>query len=463
MKFSKEDKEMLKRFLSSFSYDNRLAKYDIEVSLAWTKMLSEKKIIDRKKVSKVIKVLSELSNNLNQIYPEEDVHFAVEKTIEKILGEDKTLAGVIRTARSRNDLVVCDERLYLKDEIKNISVEVLNLVETVINFSEKNMEVIMCGNTHLQPAQPVLLSHYILSFGWMLLRDFERLKDCYNRNDVFVLGSAAFAGTTFEIDREMVAKKLGFKYVSENSVDSVSDRDFIMEFVSCCSILMMHLSRMCEEFILWLNPNFGYISLPIELTSGSSIMPQKQNPDYLELIRAKSARVYSNFVGISTLMKSLPLSYNRDMQEDKIYLFDTVDTVSDCLRIMNLVMTNIKVNPENLKASLRFDYILATEFANFLVEEFKLEFKLAHKMVNSCISYCLEKKKMLSNLSFLEMKSFINLKEFSEEKFLKLKKRLDYQNIINSTVAYGGTSPEQVRIQISNLRKLVKKGKKWYE
>lgn len=289
----------------------------------------------------------------------------------------------------------------------------------------------------------------------MLERDIERLKDCYKRVDNSVLGSAAFAGTTFDIDRKKIAHKLGFSNTSQNSVDSVSDRDFIIEFISNCAILMMHLSRLCEEFILWLNPNFGYITLSDELTTGSSIMPQKQNPDYLELVRAKSAKLYSNLVGILVLMKSLPLSYNRDMQEDKIYLFDTVENVKDSLEVIIITLKSLKLNKENLVHSLRFDYILATEFANFLVEKFKLEYKLAHKIVNNCITYCKTKKLALSDLTFEEYKKLLPVK-IDKNFVTTLKQRLDFKNIVNSTNSFGGTSVKQVKIQLTNLKTLLK-------
>ncbi|MFN3551079.1 MAG: argininosuccinate lyase [Endomicrobiia bacterium] len=320
------EKNLLKEFLSSFKFDFKLAKYDILSCIAWTELLIKNKIVDKTQGEKIIRILQNIKKNPKKILPSEDIHFAVEETLEKLLGKQKHLAGIIRTARSRNDLVVSDERMFLKEEIKEIIKLLKSLVSTIVKLAEKNFDISMVGYTHLQPAQPVLFSHYILSFAWWFVRDIERLKDCYKRVDVSVLGSAAFAGSSFEIDRKEIAKKLGFSKVSENSVDSVSDRDFVIEFISCCSIIMMHLSRISEELIIWCNPNFGYISLPKELTSGSSIMPQKQNPDYLELIRGKSAKVYSDLLGILVLMKSLPLSYNRDMQEDKVYLFSCVNT-----------------------------------------------------------------------------------------------------------------------------------------
>ncbi|MFQ3676275.1 MAG: lyase family protein, partial [Endomicrobiia bacterium] len=244
-------KDLIKNFVSSFEYDKRLAKYDIVSNIAYLKSLAEKNIVSKKDAVTVISDLEEIKNNLTSLVDGEDIHYSVEKTLEKNLikkGRKKSLAGIIRTGRSRNDLVVSDERLYLKEEIVKIINFTKSTIYEIINLAEKNLDIIMCGNTHLQPAQPVLFSHYVLSFAWMLKRDIERLKDCYKRVDISVLGSAAFAGTTFDIDRKKIAKELGFGKVSENSVDSVSDRDFIVEFISCCAILMMHLSRICEEF-----------------------------------------------------------------------------------------------------------------------------------------------------------------------------------------------------------------------
>ncbi len=451
------DKDLLKKFVSSFDYDKILAKYDIENNIAYLKNLVEINVVNKKDAKKILGLLTNLKKNLPKILESEDIHFAVEKTLENNLkNKSKSLAGIIRTARSRNDLVVSDERLYLKEEIELIIHLIKETILAIINLAEKNLDIIMCGNTHLQPAQPVLFSHYILSFAWMLERDIERLKDCYIRVNVSVLGCAAFAGTTFNIDRIKIANYLGFKNVSQNSVDSVSDRDFIIEFISCCSVLMIHLSRICEEFILWLNPNFGYIELPKELTTGSSIMPQKQNPDYLELIRGKSAKVIGNLVSILTLMKGLPLTYNRDMQEDKIYLFNSVDETKNSLKVINKIFKELRLNKKKLLQSLKFDYILATEFANFLVNKFKIEFKSAHKIVNNCVNYCKEKEIRLTSMNIEEYNKLLSPIKIDKKIFNELKVRLDFGNIVNSTNSFGGTSVKQVKVQIKNLKKMLK-------
>ncbi len=451
------NQNLLKKFLSSFKFDFRLAKYDIQSCIAWTELLIKNKIVDKAQGEKVIKILKKINRNPKKVFPEEDIHFAVEKTLEKFLGKQKHLAGVIRTARSRNDLVVSDERMFLKEEIIEIIKLLKNLILTIVKLAEKNFDIPIVGYTHLQPAQPVLFSHYILSFAWWFLRDIERLQDCYKRVDVSVLGSAAFAGSSFEVDREEIAKKLGFSKISENSVDSVSDRDFIIEFISCCSIIMMHLSRTSEELIIWCNPNFGYISLPKELTSGSSIMPQKQNPDYLELIRGKSAKAYSDLIGILVLMKALPLSYNRDMQEDKVYLFSCVDTTKQCLEIIDMIFSNLNINIEKLKKDLEsYDFILATEIANFFVKEMKYTFKFAHKKVQQLLNFCVENKKSIRELNFDEYKNLVD-KKFTKEMFSKLQEILDIKNLAENYKTYGGSSINHVKNQIKNINNLLKK------
>lgn len=448
------NKKLLENFLSSFGVDIRLAEYDIETCAVWTEFLLKKKIIKKQQAKKVISALKKLKNS--KILPAEDVHFAVEKTLENILKDEKDLAGIIRTARSRNDLVVSDERMYIKQETENIINLLKKLVLSILKLSKENIDVPMVGYTHLQPAQPVLFSHYVLCFAWWFVRDIERLKDCYKRVDVSVLGAAAFAGSTFEIDREEVAKKLGFKKVSDNSVDSVSDRDFIVEFISCCAIIMMHLSRISEEFIVWCNPNFGYLSLPKELTSGSSIMPQKQNPDYLELIRGKSSKVFADLFGILALMKGLPLSYNRDMQEDKTFLFSAVDTTKECIEVMSVIFEKIKINSDRLKEDLiKYDFILATEIANFLVEKMNIPFKLAHKKTQNLIEFCAKNNKKIHQLSYEDMKVSLEV-DIKKENYEQLIQRLDFSKVASNYKTLAGSSKKEVLSQIKKIERLLK-------
>ncbi|MCX7910611.1 MAG: argininosuccinate lyase [Endomicrobia bacterium] len=448
-----KEKSKLKKFLSSFYLDKKLAKYDAEACIVWTQQLVKNKIIKKQQAEILIDALKKIKNKPEKIKKSEDIHFALEVTLEKMLKENKNLAGIIRTARSRNDLVVSDERMFIKEEIVSIVKLLKNVIESIINLSIKNIDVAMVGYTHLQPAQPVLFSHYILSFAWWFIRDIERFKDCYRRVDVSVLGSAAFAGSSFEIDRKEVARKLKFMEISHNSVDSVSDRDFIAEFIFCCATVMMHMSRIAEEFILWSSPNFGYIKLPKELTSGSSIMPQKQNPDYLELVRGKATKVYCDLLGILVLMKNLPLTYNRDMQEDKVYLFSSVDVVKDCLDIIKLVFDNVKLNVEKMKNDLlKYDFILSTEIANFLVEKLNLSYKEAHRRVRQLIEYSLKVNKKLTELNYKDYQSVINI---SSNMFDELKDRLSIEKVGCRYKTFGGSSISEVKRQIKKLKSLL--------
>ncbi len=449
----KEEKEKLEKFLSSIECDKVLWKYDIKTNIVWVEMLKNKGIIDKSKAKKVISVLKRLEKKFDKEQVKgEDIHFVIEGLLEKELGKDKELAGIIRTGRSRNDLVVNDERLYLKDEIKEIINLLYHVIANMVDIAEKNLDVIMCGETHLQPAQPVLFSHYILSFCWMLVRDIERLKDCYKRVDVSVLGSAAFSGTSFDVDIDWVARKLGFSKVIENSVDGVSDRDYLIEFIFCCLCIMLHLSRLAEQFILWLHPNFGYIKISEEVTSGSSIMPQKQNPDYLELVRAKCGKVLGDLVGIVTVMKGLPLSYNRDMQDDKIYLNSTINNVKDSLTVVSLVLKNVEVVKENIKKTLEYDFIYATEIANYLVDKFDFEFKKAHRTVNEIVEYCRHKNKKIKELSFEEIKSFVP--RLSNEQYQEILS-ISSEKIVYKIKSSCGSSVVSVEGQIKKLKKLL--------
>lgn len=450
------DKSLLNKFLSSFEYDKELAEFDIETCIVWTKLLLENKIVKPNEAKKIVKLLNNLKKNL-KLVEAEDIHYSVEKTLEKLLRDNKKLAGIIRTARSRNDLVVSDERMYIKKEINYLKKLLKNLVLSILNLAKKNITLPMVGYTHLQPAQPVLFSHYILTFAWWFIRDIERLINCYKRVDVSVLGSAAFAGSSFFIDRRKVAKELGFNGVSFNSVDSVSDRDFIVEFIFCCATILMHMSRIAEELIIWCNPNFGYISLPKHLTSGSSIMPQKQNPDYLELIRGKASKVYSDLIGILTLLKGLPLSYNRDLQEDKVYLFSSVRITKDCINVMKLIFDSLVINKEKLIYDLeKYDFILATEVANFLVEEFNYQYKLAHATTQKILQYCVENKKNLRELSYSDYRKLLDNK-INENNFKKLIKRLHPIKAASNYKTLGGSSLPQVKFQISVIEKFLKK------
>ncbi|OGS21117.1 MAG: argininosuccinate lyase [Elusimicrobia bacterium RIFOXYA2_FULL_39_19] len=435
-------------FLASFSFDKRLALYDIAGSIAHVKMLGKCSIIpakDAQKIATALQVIAKEIKTGKKLKAQEDIHFAIEQELIRKIGENT--AGKLRTARSRNDQVALDVRLYLKDKIKETICLITEFQKTIIKKAKENEGKLIPGFTHLQPAEPVLYSHYILSYAWMLHRDKERLIDCYTRVDVMPLGSAALAGTSFPIDRKYTAKLLDFSKVSNNSMDSVSDRDFVIEFISAASIIMMHLSRLSEEIITWLNPSFNYIEIADEFTSGSSIMPQKRNPDIAELIRGKTGRVYGALVNILTLMKALPLTYNRDMQEDKPPLFDTVDTLTASLEIANAMLASVKVKTLS-KEQIKTGFSIATELANFLVRK-GLPFLEAHAIVKIIVDEYRKTDTELENLTASELKKYSKYFDSGAENILSAK------NTASIKISYGGSSVKSVRAQIAELTKLI--------
>ena len=340
-----------------------------------------------------------------------------------------------------------DLRLYLRDEIIRLA-DLLNaLQQELVSAAEKNIGAVMPGYTHLQPAQPVLFSHHLLAYAWMFQRDKERFSDCYDRVNVLPLGSAALAGTSFKIDRNFTAKLLGFASVSENSMDSVSDRDFAAEFLSCASIAMMHLSRLSEELIVWSSAEFGFVRLADEFTSGSSIMPQKRNPDVAEIIRGKSGRVYGNQTALLSILKGLPLTYNRDLQEDKPPVFDTVDTLSSCLEVTAAMLASLKINPGRMLSAAQNGYMGATELADYLARK-GIPFREAHGVVKNLVSYCVSSGKVFEDLNAAELKRFSPV--FSSE-VLKL---VLPESIVRTKTSYGGTALPSVKLQIRKLKKL---------
>ncbi len=355
------------------------------------------------------------------------------------------VGGKLHTARSRNDQVALDVRLFLRYEIKEIIKHVKAFQRVLVSLADKHIDTVMPGYTHLQRAQPVLLSHHLLAYYEMLERDRQRLEDCHKRVNVLPLGSAALAGTTFPIDRTYVAKLLKFSSVSENSIDTVSDRDFVAEFISVSSILMLHLSRLSEEFILWNSEEFGFVQLPDAFTTGSSIMPQKKNPDILELVRGKTGRVYGDLIAILTLMKGLPLAYNRDMQEDKEPLFDTVDTVSACLHVLCQMMKKIRFDRDNMAKATFAGFLTATDIAEYLVKK-GMPFREAHGVTGRIVSYCTDKGRTLEQLEVNELKGFSKLigKDISE--------CITAGASVKGKKSYGSTSIKHVTARIKKLR-----------
>ncbi len=406
-RFSQETDKQVEAFTASITFDKRLYKYDIAGSVAHAKMLSKIGILSKIELKSIVDGLGKIEKEIEEgsfkfSIALEDIHMNIEARLVEIIGD---AGGKLHTARSRNDQVALDIRLYLRSEINAISGGINALIKALITIAKKNIDVIIPGYTHLQRAQPVLIAHHFLAYCEMLKRDQQRLQDCLTRVNVLPLGAGALAGTTFPIDREYVATLLDFPEVAENSMDAVSDRDFCIEFCSVASILMMHLSRLSEELTLWSSQEFGFIEMSDAFTTGSSIMPQKKNPDVTELVRGKTGRVYGNLINLLTLMKGLPLAYNKDMQEDKIPLFDTVDTLKACLGILAPLIKEIKIDSVAAKEATRKGFLAATDIADYLVRK-GISFRKAHEIVGKAVRLALEKDKDLDGLTLEEWHVF---------------------------------------------------------
>ena len=437
-------------FNSSISFDSRMFKQDISGSMAHAMMLAKQGIISESDSKLIVdtlgEILDELSSGVLKVNMEaEDVHMFVEEELTKRIGD----AGKkLHTARSRNDQVALDFRMYLKDEITEIKGLVKELLVSVTDTAEKNKEVIMPGYTHLQRAQPILFSHQLLAYAFMLLRDLGRLSDCYKRMNVSPIGSCALAGTTYPTDREFEADKLGFDSVCLNSIDGVSDRDFAAELLSALSVLMMHLSRLSEELILWSSWEFGFITLSDEYTTGSSIMPQKKNSDMAELIRGKTGRVYGDLMGTLTMLKGLPLAYNKDMQEDKESVFDACDTAKMCVSVMNGMISTLKVNQDKMLAAAKGGYINATDLADYLTKK-GMPFRDAYKLTGGIVADAITLGKTLDELDMSYYKALNPL--FEED----LYEAIDLKTCIKTRISEGSTSYDSVEKQIEYLRDIL--------
>ena len=450
-RFKQSTNTLMETFSASISFDKRLYDCDIEGSIAHCKMLARCKIITTAESNKIIKGLKRILRECDEgrfKYSDslEDIHMNIENRLREIIGP---VAGKLHTARSRNDQVCLDIRLYLRKEVDDIVGEINRLTKTLITIAKKNINHLIPGYTHLQRAQPVLLSHHLLAYVEMMLRDKERFLDAYKRINVMPLGSAALAGTNFPIDRKITAKLLGFPEISHNSMDAVADRDFAAEFCSASALTMMHLSRFCEEVVIWNSSEFGFIELSDSFTTGSSIMPQKKNPDAAELIRGKSGRVFGNLVSLLTLMKGLPLAYNKDLQEDKEPLFDTAETVKVCLTIFTDMMKSAKFIPIAQKELEASGFLTATDLADYLVLK-GVPFREAHELTGKTVAFCLEKDKTLTDLSLAQLRTIS--KRFDEEVF----DHIALQNSVTRKNIYGGTAKNQVRTQITRLTKKLK-------
>ncbi len=403
-RFQQQASEWVDQFGASISFDQLMADEDIEGSLAHVKMLKHTGILNGADVDKIVKGLEDLQTELHEgklhfTVENEDIHMNIESLLTQKIGP---VAGKLHTARSRNDQVATDFHLYLKNRLPKINDEITTLQKTLISLAEKNVETIMPGYTHLQHAQPISYGHYLMAYYQMFKRDKERFEFNMKHTDILPLGAAALAGTTFPIDREYTAKELGFSQVYANSLDAVSDRDFALEFLSNSSILMMHLSRFCEEISLWVSHEFKYLELSDGYTTGSSIMPQKKNPDMAELIRGKSGRVYGHLMGLLATMKSLPLAYNKDLQEDKEGVFDTVKTLLPSLRVFNGMLATAKPNIDRMKEATENDFSNATELADYLAAK-GVPFRQAHGIVGQLVLKGIQTHQNLQDMSLEDL------------------------------------------------------------
>lgn len=450
-RFSKNLDKRTNDFNSSIKFDYKLYKEDISGSIAHAKMLAKQNIIQKEDEEKIIFGLNSIlkdieSSNLEFDPNAEDIHMFIESELTKRIGNS---GKKLHTARSRNDQVALDVRMYLKKQNLEIIKNLKKLITTLIFKAKENTETIMPGYTHMQRAQPITFAHHLMAYAEMFKRDIERLNETYTRTDICPIGSCALAGTTYNLDREFEAKELGFSKVSANSLDGVSDRDFIIELLSDISIIMMHLSRISEEIILWSSWEFKFIELDDSFSTGSSIMPQKKNPDITELIRGKTGRVYGNLMGMLTVMKGTPLAYNKDMQEDKELIFDAIDTVNLSLSTINPLIDTMLVLKENMKAGAEKGFINATDCADYLVEK-GIPFRDAYKIVGNIVKYCIRNNTTLEKLDIKTYKEFNDC--FEEDIY----NAVDLMNCVNKRDVIGGPSKRQVEFQIAKFEKWLK-------
>lgn len=446
-RFSKSQHEEVQKFGSSIQIDKRLFQVDIMASIAHVRMLEKQQIIHSPEAIQIVEGLKTietefLQNNFKFSKNAEDIHGEIERRLVELIGP---VAKKMHTARSRNDQVSTDTRLYLAQKVDFILSLIAKLQTRLLQISKQHSTCIMPGMTHMQHAQPVSLAHHFMSYFWMLERDYQRLTEGLKRILCSPLGAAALAGTSFSVDRNFTAHELGFLEIHQNSMDAVSDRDFVLEFLSHASIGMMHLSRLSEELIIWSTPEFSFIELSDSVTTGSSIMPQKKNPDMLELIRGRVGPVYGALIASLTMMKALPLSYNRDMQEDKESLFKGIDTWESSLSMMDLVLSETIWNTQKMAQVLKADFSNATDLADDLVLK-GINFRDAHEVVGAIVRYCLEKKMGLEDLSLAELQKFHSL--FDEKSLAKL----NHIEVLNSRNSLGGTSPKAVLYQIEQAQ-----------
>ena len=447
-RFEQDTAKSVEKFTCSLHYDSRLYRYDIEGSIAHATMLADSKIISRKEAAAIVHGLKSILFDMEKggfIFDtaDEDIHMAIEKELIRRIGET---GGKLHTARSRNDQIALDVRLFLRAEIHAISGLLAALQKQLVKMAGSEIKTIMPGYTDMQKAQPVLLSHYLMAFAEMFVRDEQRFADCGKRLNVLPLGSAALAGTGLPIDRGRTAKLLNFPVVSANSMDTVADRDYIAEFIFAASLTMMHLSRFCEDLVFWSSDEFGFAEISDAYTTGSSIMPQKKNPDIAELIRGKTARVYGDLISILTLLKGLPMTYNRDLQEDKEPLFDAVDTVRDCLAIFTEMLAHTKFHSKRMREAAGGGFSTATDVAEYLVQK-GVPFRQAHEIVGGIVAHCLKNKKTFADLALKDYRKFHA--GFQED----IMDRIKLENSVNARRHRGGTATSAVKERIRAFEK----------
>ncbi len=442
-RFEKGTDKSVDDFNSSIRFDSRMYKQDIKGSIAHAKMLGKCNIIPQSDSDLIQKTLLEIledieNGNVQFEVDAEDIHMNIEKILISKIGD---VGKKLHTGRSRNDQVALDIRMYLKEEIIEIKEMVKKLEYVLLDISEKNLDTILPGYTHLQRAQPITFAHHMMAYFQMFKRDIERLNDCFKRTNILPLGSGALAGTTYPLDRYLVASELDFSDITLNSLDAVSDRDFAIELSSCLSILMMHLSRFSEESILWSSHEFGFIEMDDAYSTGSSIMPQKKNPDVAELVRGKSGRVYGSLITLLTVMKSLPLAYNKDMQEDKEAIFDAVDTVKMCLPVFTKMIETMKVRKDNMYRAAQGGFTNATDIADYLVKK-GIPFRSAHEIIGKMVLYCIGLNKGIDEMTMDEFKSFSD--KIGEDVY----KEISLETCVSGRNIPGGPARESVLVSI---------------
>nr|WP_240463979.1 argininosuccinate lyase [Paenibacillus apiarius] len=455
-RFTKQTDQLVEQYTASIAFDKEMAEEDIQGSLAHVTMLGKCGILPHDDVDTIKEGLHQVmkriqNGDMNYSVSDEDIHMNIEKTLIDLIGP---VGGKLHTGRSRNDQVATDMHLYLRKRVVTFAGLLVQLQEALLKQAKANLDTIVPGYTHLQRAQPILFAHHLMAYVSMFERDIERLTDSYKRINALPLGAGALAGTTFAIDRHFVAEELGFDRVYENSLDAVSDRDFIVEFLSNASLIMMHLSRLCEELVLWSSTEFQFVELDDAFCTGSSIMPQKKNPDVAELVRGKTGRVYGHLIGMLTVLKALPLAYNKDMQEDKEGMFDTVETLDGALRLFAPMVETMKVNRGRMRQAVRQDFSNATDIADFLVNK-GMPFRQAHEVIGKTVLYCIEQNKYLLDLSLGEFQQFSPL--FDD----RIYEVLQPENVVNARNVYGGTASVQVEAAIRRAEQAIVRSNAW--